>query len=337
MGAASVLGLALVVGLIWQGPRVWQRLERQYGPPPICPDAGSGAGGTWTQGRSAPQPHAETRPVEFGGLIYVAGGMGPNYTTTTDFAVYDPATDQWRELPDLPVGTHHPGLAVWDGTLYLSGGYDDSFTPNLASLWRFDPETEVWSAQPDMPGHRAAHLMLATAGKLYVFGGESLPGEDARVPFVFDLATQTWSSLAPLSEPRDHLAGAEIDGVLYLFGGRLKHSGNYALAEAYDPATDTWRQLADMPTPRSGAAAVAVAGRVHVLGGEDITRECTYATHEVYDPATDTWTSAPALPTPRHGFGAVVVGDSVYVVGGARGSGPRTQYTLSGLVEVYHP
>jgi hypothetical protein len=58
--------------------------------------------------------------------IVVAGGevLSGNNQALTSVEIYDPATDSWKDGPDLPVGVHGlPGVGV-EEVLYLLGGSD---------------------------------------------------------------------------------------------------------------------------------------------------------------------------------------------------------------------
>jgi N-acetylneuraminic acid mutarotase len=188
-----------------------------------------------------------------------------------------------------------------------------------------------------MPEVRAAHLMKALNGKLYVLGGDG--SSDPTSVWIYDPATDTWDSdsAAPMTSERDHVAGAVLDGKLYVMGGRWRHKGKFSITEVYDPLANSWTRLADMPVPRSGLTADVLNGKIHVIGGEDIDIFCTYSEHDVYDPATNTWERWPNLPTPRHGLASAVVGDRWYVIGGATSSGPFTQRTFTDAVDVWIP
>jgi N-acetylneuraminic acid mutarotase len=57
--------------------------------------------------------------VVHGGKVYVAGGRVPR---GSDFAVYDPATDRWEVLPDLPSQRNHITGAAINGRIHIVGG-----------------------------------------------------------------------------------------------------------------------------------------------------------------------------------------------------------------------
>jgi len=255
--------------------------------------------------------------AELGGKIYVAGGL----TTLTDalaaFEVYDPATDTWTKLPDLPEPRHHAGLAALDGKLYLTGGYPAGGWPWTPSdrVFRYDPETGEWEEATPMRRPRAAHTSAVVDGKLYVIGGVTIDVTDVDATVeVYDPATDRWEARAPMPTAREHLASAVIDGRIYVVGGR-RVNFNFATLEVYSPETDSWATLPAMPTPRGGIAAAALRGKLYVFGGE-LLGGSTFKATEEFDPSTSTWLQMADMPTGRHGIAAAAVGDWIYVIAG---------------------
>jgi len=293
--------------------------------------------GIWTQGAPMPTPRSEMVAAALEGKIYVAGGLGKDdagqNVVLTTFEVYDPESDAWEELAPLLVGLHHLGIAAADGKIYVSGGYDDDFTPDVAGLWAYDLESDEWSQMADMPSPRAAHFMVAIDDKLYVVGGV---GVDNSALWVYDPETDTWdTSLAPLPTVREHLTAVTIEGKLYVIGGRWSDVGNMAVLEVYDLETDEWTRLVDMPMASGGLTAAVVNGLIHVTGGENFSPATTFNTHMVYDPETDTWTLAEEMPTARHGLASAAVEEKWYVIGGGEEAAGRTFDTLSNKVEIF--
>jgi N-acetylneuraminic acid mutarotase len=293
--------------------------------------------GSWTQGAPMPTPRSEMVAAALDGKIYVAGGLGKDdagqNVVLTTVEVYDPESDTWEALTPLPIGLHHLGIAAADGKIYVSGGYDDDFTPDVAELWTYEPEGDEWSQMADMPAPRAAHFMVSIDDKLYVVGGV---GDDNRALWAYDPESDTWdTSFAPLSTAREHLTAATVDGKLYVIGGRWSNVGNMAVLEMYDPDTDEWIRLTDMPMASGGLTAAVVDGLIHVTGGENFSPLTTFDTHMVYDPETDEWTLAEPMPTARHGLASAAVEDKWYVIGGGEEAAGRTFDTLSDKVEIF--
>jgi N-acetylneuraminic acid mutarotase len=61
----------------------------------------------------------------WGGKIYVTGGEGQDYVTMFSFRAleaYDPATNNWTVLPNMPVGRHGLAGAVVGNRLHMVSG-----------------------------------------------------------------------------------------------------------------------------------------------------------------------------------------------------------------------
>lgn len=293
--------------------------------------------GRWRQAMPMPTQRSEMVAATWNGKIYVAGGMARTSTgvsiAASTFEVYDPVADVWMTLADMPQGLHHLAIAALDGKIYISGGFDDDFDPDVNALYAYDVSTNRWEVRASMPDTRAAHFMVALIGRLYVVGGVG-PANTAL--WIYDPALDQWTTgPEPLPTQREHLTAAVLNDQLYVIGGRWPSVGNLAVLERYDPATQHWTRLADMPVGVGGLTAAAVNGRLHVTGGEDLTTLQTYNTHMIYDPTLDEWTTGLPLPTARHGLASAAVGDRWYVIGGGREAGARTTATLSALVEYY--
>jgi len=117
----------------------------------------------------APMPsgaRSQAAAAALNGHIYVAGGWPALRTLER----YDPATDSWEVLAPMPTGRQSPGLVSLDGHLYAIGGGDG--WEGLSTVERYDPATGSWVrfAPLDSPV-RAGVAAVATAGRIFVFGG----------------------------------------------------------------------------------------------------------------------------------------------------------------------
>lgn len=80
----------------------------------------------WTKAAPLPRPRGGLNAVEANGCIHVFGGEG-NVTAPNgvfpDHDVYNPRTNTWTHLNDLPIPIHGvTGLAFVNGLIYLPGG-----------------------------------------------------------------------------------------------------------------------------------------------------------------------------------------------------------------------
>lgn len=80
----------------------------------------------WTSGAPLPAPRGGITGASHAGCMFVFGGEGePNHVLylTPDTYGYDPRTDRWSRLPDLPIAVHGlKGSAVIGGRIFLPGG-----------------------------------------------------------------------------------------------------------------------------------------------------------------------------------------------------------------------
>ena len=120
--------------------------------------------GEWSRGADMPKAR-EGVAIEGNGMIYVPGGYDGT-SAVRDFHAYDPANDQWTELPSLPakLSAHHG--AVSKGKLYVFGDYDI-----LDRTAVFDKKTGKWELV-DLDYKPVRHHGAAVAGgKIWVIGG----------------------------------------------------------------------------------------------------------------------------------------------------------------------
>jgi Kelch motif len=109
------------------------------------------------------------------GKIYVTGGRAPGHegddgsnVATTE--VYDPATDSWAPLADLPTPRSGGASVVFDGKLYVLGGQLPA-NAVYKTVSRFDPDGGVWESLGDMPIELTGHRAVAVGNAIYVVGG----------------------------------------------------------------------------------------------------------------------------------------------------------------------
>jgi N-acetylneuraminic acid mutarotase len=81
--------------------------------------------GTWNVRASMPTGRGGMGCGAIGDKLYATGGEGNAAVASgvfPDVEVFDPATNTWTELADMPNPKHGVAGAVWDGALYLCGG-----------------------------------------------------------------------------------------------------------------------------------------------------------------------------------------------------------------------
>src|SRR4051812_32899182 len=163
--------------------------------------------GTWTTKAPRPAITNEAQAVTIGGKLLAPGGSDKGKSMTR-LDEYDPATDRWRSLADMPQPLDHIAVAVLNGKLYGFGGFAGIIHAGAAHAGlEYDPAANTWRRLPPMPkGVRGGAGAAAVGGKVHVIGGRLRDHDLLASHEVFDTAAGTWSEAAPLPLARDHLA-----------------------------------------------------------------------------------------------------------------------------------
>lgn len=142
------------------------------------------------------------------------------------FHVYDPHSDEWKELAAAP-NLHAGGAAsVLQGKLYVVGGEYSN-----GALDVYDPAAGGWKTHAPIPKGRRGLSAAVWGGRLYVAGGDNSSPKVFSTLEVYDPATDTWASLPAMPTRRISMGAAIVDGTLYAIGGS-DHQGSLATVEA---------------------------------------------------------------------------------------------------------
>jgi N-acetylneuraminic acid mutarotase len=267
----------------------------------------------WVEGAPMRVARSEHPAVVLEGKIAVLGGLvetGVGQTgVSASVEAYDPATDTWSDLPDLPAARHHAMAAVVDDRLFFIGGYDETGFNPTADVWELSGDT--WVVRASLPEPVGAGAAVVLDDLIYVVGGVPASGLLA-----YDPTADAWTGLEAPSERREHLAAVAVDGEIWAIGGRWEVFA-VRTVEIYDPATDSWREGPQMIQARSGFGATVIEGAVMVAGGEVFEPVQALDTVETIPPGELSWLRSVDLPMGLHGNPLVALDDRVYLPGGS--------------------
>ncbi len=135
---------------------------------------------TWTE--KAPMPvgvHAYGAAA-YNGKMYIFGGdkqSGNNIWTFTKLVqVYDPVSDSWEQLPDMPVYKENHGVAVIEDKIFLIGGFIGNNVTSRVDI--FYPETGTWVTSNDFPIKITTMGCASDNKSLYIIAGTGGPSND---------------------------------------------------------------------------------------------------------------------------------------------------------------
>ena len=121
-----------------------------------------------------PTPRDHLGAATDGRLVYAVGGrVGGDRNDLTAFDSYDPASDAWRRLPDLPTGRSGLGAAFLEGSVIAVGGEGPRMFPEVEA---FDVGAARWTRLPYMGVPRHGIGVVAAGGSVYAFAGGTRVG-----------------------------------------------------------------------------------------------------------------------------------------------------------------
>jgi N-acetylneuraminic acid mutarotase len=270
--------------------------------------------GTWSLLPKAPIPAAdlvlsawtgkEINEMIVFGRVDKHGPAGSILGSTNVAAAYDPASKEWRRLPDPKSAPGYTGRwhAFWTGKKLLVLG-----DVNQA----YDPKENSWSTFPAAPAGRAG--IAAWTGKELVEWGGGCCGDVDSDGSAYDPEKGTWRTIAaaPVGGQQSPV-GAWTGKELVIFPGR-DPEGRPVAGAAYDPSRDTWRRLGSKPEPAQGARGVWDGSEILVTGGSSQYGLSTRGL--AFDPSTGKWHRL-AASSGRVGAANVWTGNRLLVWGG---------------------
>jgi N-acetylneuraminic acid mutarotase len=282
----------------------------------------------WSSVASSSAARSEGQSAVVGGKLYVFGGVN----TSGPFArsdVYDPSSNSWKRIADLPKKLTHAGTAVVDRNVYFAGGYIGTSSSGWAQdfatrdVWRYNVDSNSYSSMAQLPSARGGGVLVAVGRKLHFISGADSSRADRTEHWVLDLDNTGagWKTLASIPSGKSHLGGVALNGKIYVVAGQKKYDDN-AICQSdvhvYNPATNAWTKLANMPRALShhGASTFVYNGRIIVAGGETAPHSPTSKV-SAYDPSTNKWTDLTSLPSSRTSGAAGAINGALYFATGS--------------------
>ncbi|MEM6673066.1 MAG: kelch repeat-containing protein [Planctomycetota bacterium] len=270
-----------------------------------------------------------------GQLVRVAGMHARNHEgeptqleSSTEVSLFDPLSDEWTSLPDLPEPrSSHRAVVVGD-TLYVAGGWNlqgnsksSEWHDDVVALDLTSPESGWTSIEAPF---RARALGAATVGgKLFVVGGITPDRDISKDVRIYDPETGTWSEGEPFP---DFGFGITVAAD----GEQLYASGSSGTVYALDATGKDWTSVATLTTGRifhelvvgggegsllalGGIAGMNTSGRIRAIERVDLLQA-------PFGGAIERFT-IPAPCATRNRFGLFAKRRSLYVFGGNQSLG----------------
>jgi len=215
-----------------------------------------------------------------GRYVYLAGGY-PAATLSCEGQVfgtrsvwrYDPARNDYDQLPDLPEARGGGQLEFLNGKLHYFGG-SNLARNDVTTHYVLDVQGGATSWQSAAPLPQATnHFGSAVLnGRIYAIGGQT--GQDGAsttldVVQVYDPGSNTWTFAKPMLRGRSHISASTfvLNGRIIVAGGETSYTATVADVTAYDPVTNSWTAMTPLVSPRMAGLADAIGPTSFVFTG----------------------------------------------------------------------
>ena len=193
--------------------------------------------------------------------------------------MYDPKTNTWRRIQDLPSAITHINLVLDGRRVWFAGGFKDGYKGHtIAEVWNYDFDQDRYTAAPLLPETRGGGGLALVDRKLHFIGGLQADRDtDANDHWVLDVdawdaGAAEWTNAAPMPIPRNQFSCVVLGGKIYAIGGQFHHDSmqlDQRRVDIYDPKTDLWSEGPGQPKGHSHAEAGTFVhkGRIVMVGG----------------------------------------------------------------------
>lgn len=279
--------------------------------------ASTQSGNAWRSRTGMTFARSYSAAAEIDGKIYVAGGFNARSATRVldRLEVYDPATDQWFTLANMPTARWDCKAAAAYGRLYVIGGRPIAGGV-VKTVEEYNPVTNTWKSMTDTTVPRAAFSAVTVDNRIYAIGGDATTTIE-----MFDPVANTWVtkiSIAPQLSPAQH-GSAAVNGRIYSAGGFNNGADSFTVSE-YDPVANTFTMKSPISAGKYGVAVASLGGFVYVLGGASA-GPVYYNRLEAIDVSHDIASFRPGATTTRAGASLITAAGKLYAIGGTNETG----------------
>ena len=201
---------------------------------------------TWSTVGSPPRsaaPKLCTRSSMASSTSSPASAATPGRSTRSD--VYDPATDKWTRIADMPRRLTHAGVATSKAATSTSPAATSAPAPAISSSSAPKKSGATTSTPtrtppcPHLPAKLAGGGLVAVGRKLHYFGGNNSARQDVAVHYVLNLDNLAAGWIAPKSmlTARSHMGYVNFAGKIYAIGGQKGNDAALVAADASSRST----------------------------------------------------------------------------------------------------
>ncbi|XP_069365689.1 uncharacterized protein [Maniola hyperantus] len=267
--------------------------------------------------------------------VLVFGGIDPHTSygvagnTGKDIFRFDPVTNSWDLVGELPEPRHHHSVAFLRGRVFLVGGADpreDDLRGKsvvVSTVWSFEPVTKSWYSESGLAVPRKNFGLVVHRMALYAIGGQDKKGRVLRSVERFDPRTGSWSEVRAMSTARMAAAVTKYRDYIWVAGGMTgeKRRPVCNIVECYNSKTNEWTEIHSLRFPRCFATLFSMNDKLYIIGGagkmsdKDKTPSSVGAI-DVWNWKERQWKLETEMSIPRHGHALAYLGTQLIIIGG---------------------
>jgi hypothetical protein len=263
--------------------------------------------------------------------------LAPPWNVLKDFQQYDPGSNTWTLMPELPQFlTEAVAFSIGSKAYVVTGrGLTEELRNSNIYIW--NTTSGNWTIEGPVP---PACKRIRAAGFAIGEKGYIATGIDTNQTALlndlweYDPATCIWTRKADFpGVPRYDATCFVIENKAYITNGStMESTSNTNDLWEYDPDTDIWTEKAGFPgSDRSGAFGFSIGDRGYVVTGASWQLVLWERWTWEYDPVSDTWRKLDLFP------GTVRIYASGFVVSGKAYLSPGWFFTPSDDTWEYTP
>ena len=283
--------------------------------------------GTWNTTTAMPAALYASSSVTYKGYVYEIGGSnGLNFES----AVYSAPLNSngtvgaWNTTTALPVALENTASVVYNGYVYLMGGYGMSGFSSTVYYAPLNSNGTVgtWNTTTALPDAMDNSTSLVYSGYIYELGGEDVSGGLQVVysaPLNSNGTVGTWNTTTALPAVMDSASSAVYNGYVYELGGSGFSNAVYDARLNSNGTVGTWNTATVLPDSLSYTTSVAYNGYIYELGGQknNFTIVSTvYSAPLSSNGTVGTWSATTAMPNGLRFATSVTYNGYVYELGG---------------------
>lgn len=236
-------------------------------------------GAVWKTRTTGPHLQGNALVAAAGKVVLLGGftamnseGEDHDLRSQSNVRAFDPATNDWSDLPSLPEPRSSFDAIVIDDTIYVAGGWSMQHGKDSAwheTAWKLDlkADSPTWQPLPGVPFQRRALALAAFNGKVFALGGMSMEDGPTTNVSIYDTASDAWST-------GPSLQGVTMNGfgcAALATGGRLYATTFDGKVQRLSKDGSHWDVIGKMPKKRFFHRLLPASDReLLIFGGGDM-------------------------------------------------------------------